>query len=676
MTEDVLIKLTAIVVVGVGAQWLAWRLRLPSILLLLTAGVIVGPITSFIDPDELLGELLIPIVSLSVGLILFEGGLSLRFGDLPGIAGVVRNLITIGAAATWLVGTLAAWLLFDIDLSLAILFGAIIIVTGPTVIGPLLDHVRPGGRVGPILRWEGIVIDPIGAVLAVLVFEALLHEEVDEAFIETVRAIVITIGAGTAIGLVGAGIMVLVMRRYWMPDTLQNPFTLGLVLAVVTAANEVQDETGLLAATIMGIAIANQKFVNVSHIVEFKENLRVLIIGGLFVILAARLSTDDITDVGLERALFLAVLILIARPLSVAISTAGSALDWRERLFIAAMAPRGIVAAAVASIFALRLAEEGNEDAERLVPLTFTVIVGTIAVYGLAATPIARRLGLSHPNPQGVLFVGGQPWARRIARALHALDFPVLIVDSNRRNINDARMEGLPAYFGNILAEYTPSELDLTGIGRIASMTPNDEVNALAGQRFLTLFGRANIFQLPPRGEDGASGRSDAISAEQRGRTLFGKGVTYGYLAQRFAEGAVVKTTELTEEFTYDDFLARYGGAPPRAALNLPPVDDERTTAKKAGDRATAMLSRADLPSERPTAAPAAVSPPTSGPVPLFLITADRQVRVFTDDSNPTPRPGQTLISVLDATDEDQKRDARRKEQRDQKAKDREEATA
>ena len=328
MTEDILIKLAAIVVVGVGAQWLAWRFRIPSILLLLLAGIFIGPITEFVNPDELLGDLLIPIVTLSVGLILFEGGLTLRFADLPGVAGVVRNLITVGAAVTWAIGTLFAWLLFDIDLSLAILFGAIIIVTGPTVIGPLLDHVRPTGRLGPILRWEGIVIDPIGAVLAVLVFEALLHDQLDEAAIDTVLAIVATVGIGTAIGLLGAGIMVHFLRRYWIPDALQNPVTLMLVIAAITVADELKSESGLLAATVMGIALANQRLVNVHHIVEFKENLRVLIIGGIFVILAAGLTIEDITDFGIERAAFLAILILVARPLAVFVSTLRSSLNW------------------------------------------------------------------------------------------------------------------------------------------------------------------------------------------------------------------------------------------------------------------------------------------------------------------------------------------------------------
>jgi NhaP-type Na+/H+ or K+/H+ antiporter len=650
MTEDVLIKLAAIIVVGVGAQWLAWRFRLPSILLLLVAGIIIGPITEFVNPDELLGDLLIPVVSLSVGLILFEGGLTLRFRDLPGVAGVIRNLITVGAAITWLIGALAAWALFDISLSLAILFGAIIIVTGPTVIGPLLDHVRPGGRVGPVLRWEGIIIDPIGAVLAVLVFEAILQDQLEEAAIDTIRAVAVTFVAGAAHGRAGAAVMVLVMRRYWIPDSLQNPVTLMLVLAAVTASDEVQEESGLLAATIMGIALANQRFVNVRHIVEFKENLRVLIIGGLFVILAARLTTDDITDVGLERIALLAVLILIARPLAVAVSTARSALDWKERAFLASMAPRGIVAAAIASVFALRLTEEGNEQAPVLVPLAFTVIVGTIAVYGLAATPIARWLGLSHANPQGILFIGGQQWARRIAKALHDQEVPILIVDSNRRNINDARMEGLPAYFGNILADYAIDEIDLTGLGRIASMTPNDEVNALAGQRFVPVFGRANVYQLPLRGED--DGRGAAVSSEQRGRILFGKGRNYGYLTQRFAAGAVVKTTDITEEFTYNDFLARYD----RARARLGDRTEEAPPAEAAAPGpAPATPARAVADVVLPTAAPEpepATPEDSASVIPLFLITADKQVRVFSDEGNPTPRPGQTVISILDEPEE------------------------
>jgi len=275
-------------------------MRMPSILFLLVFGFLAGPVTGLLDPDALLGELLLPIVSISVAIILFEGGLTLRLEELREIGGVVLALVTLGAIVTWSLAAAAAHFVLGLEVQVAVLLGAVLVVTGPTVIGPLLRHVRPTGRVADILKWEGIVIDPIGALLAVLVFEALL---------------------------VGAFVL----------------------------SNHLQAESGLFAVTLMGLVLDNQKHVAVKHILDFKENLSVLIISALFILLSDRLEPSHFSHFGMESVLFLAILIFVARPTSVLTSTLRSDLDWRERLFLSWMAPRGIVAAAVASVFALKL---------------------------------------------------------------------------------------------------------------------------------------------------------------------------------------------------------------------------------------------------------------------------------------------------------------------------------
>lgn len=589
--EDILIRLAGILAAGVGAQWLAWRLHLPSILLLLIAGFILGPVTEFVDPDELLGDLLLPLVSVAVAVILFEGGLSLRVRDLLDIGGVVPRLVTIGAAITGFLGALGAHVIIGLDEGVAILAGAILIVTGPTVIVPMLEQIRPIGRVSTILRWEGIVIDPIGATLAVLVFEGVVVGDLGGASSLAIEGIARTLGAGILIGG-GAGFaLALLLGRYWIPDSLQNAVTLTFVVGVTTVCDAFQDESGLLAAVVMGVVLANQQLASVRHIIYFKENIRVLLLAGLFIVLAARLSFDDIEAVGFGGLAFIALMIIVVRPLSVFASTAGSTLSWQERLFLSGVAPRGVVAASVASIFAIGLAEEGIGDANELVPVVFGTVVGTVAVYGVLSPLLARRLGLARPNPQGIVIVGAHGWAREIARVLADNDVSVLLVDSNRPNVTAARLAGLNATSANILGEETVHELDLSEKGRILAMTPNDEVNTLAVQHFIEHFGRAEVYQLAPKGDAESERRS--VPREQRGRVLFDTALTYGRLEEAFRAGATVKATQLSEQFTLESLAAQHGHV-----------------------------------------------------VPLFLVSPNGTVSVFATDKRPPGRPGQVVISL------------------------------
>jgi NhaP-type Na+/H+ or K+/H+ antiporter len=591
--EQLLVGLAAIAVLGVGAQWLAWRLRLPSILLLLAVGFIAGPLTGFIDPDVLFGELLFPLVSLSVGLILFEGGLSLRARDLRAMGASVWSLVTVGALITWAMATWGAERILGLQPGTALLLGAILVVTGPTVVWPLLRHVRPVGTVARVAHWEGIVIDPIGAALAVLVYEALPSASTagfDEAIREMGVNMLYTIGVGALIGGLGALITVLILRRFWVPDFLQSPVLLMLVAGAFTASNLLQAESGLFTVTLMGVFLANQRSVPVKHIVEFKENLRVLLIASLFILLAARVEPGDFRALGWAGPAFVLFLILVVRPVAVFVSTIGSSLSRNERVFLAWLAPRGIVAASVASVFALRLGESG----QGLVPATFMVIVGTVTVYGLTAAPLARRLGLSNPNPQGVVFASAHPGARAIAAGVKAAGFPVLVIDNNRGNINAARMEGLPTAYTSILSEHALDEAEEGGLGRLLAMTADDDVNVLATLHFRELFGRAGVYQLVPHGE--GNPRVAGAPSHLRGRNLFAEGATYDALDHRFAEGQVVKATKLSQEFDYKAFRERYG----------------------------------------------------EDALVLFVVTESGNLTVCTADKAPSPKPGQTLICLVD----------------------------
>lgn len=559
--------LAAIVVLGVSAQWIAWRVRVPSILLLLLIGILAGPVlrwavagTDFAElvksPDDLFGgDLVLALVGIFVALILYEGGLTLRFGELKGVTRSIIALVTLGALVTWVVAATASLLFFQLQPEIAILFGAIVIVTGPTVIGPMLSHIRPAGAVGPILRWEGIVIDPIGVLAAVLVFEAIVIGETQSATGPIVLGVAKTVVVGGGLGVLAAMLLLGFMSRYWIPDFLQNPFSLMLVIATFTVSNIFQAESGLFAVTLMGIVLANQKRADIRHIIEFKENIRVLLISTLFIVLGARLEMSEILSVDLwAMAALLVVLIVVGRPLGVMLSTIGTGLSWNERLFVSCVAPRGIVAAAAASIFAIGLESHGIDGGELLVPLTFMVIVGTVTIYSLAATPLARALGVSDQNPQGIVFIGAPRWVRAMSENLKARGVPVLLVDTNRANINAARMAHLPAVHENVLSEHVVDDLDLRGIGRALAVTPNDEVNALALQRFTEHFDKSELYRLPSK-----AAKKGGDPQRGLGRLLFEDGAHFALLESRIANGWIIKATTLSEEFTHEDYCTLYG---------------------------------------------------------------------------------------------------------------------
>jgi NhaP-type Na+/H+ or K+/H+ antiporter len=592
-----LLALASVIVLGIAAQWLAWRLGIASILLLLLAGFLAGPVSarvlgwSLVDTEELLGDALVPFVSIAVALILYEGGLTLRLAELREARGPVWRLVTLGAAITWVLTALAAWLVLELSPRMSVLLGAVLVVTGPTVIVPLLIHIRPSGRIGAILKWEGIVIDPIGALLAVLVFEAILLPSLGEAAPHVARNLVMTIIVGGAFGFAAGMAVALVIHWFWVPDYLENAVSIMFVVAAYTAAHAIQPESGLLAAVVMGITLANQRLVVVDHIVEFKENLRVLIISSLFILLGATVQLEDLNAFGWSGLAFLGLVVFAVRPASVFLCTLGLKLSRGELVFLSVMGPRGIVAAAVASVFALRLHAEGYPEAGVLVPMTFLVIIGTVSTSSLLAPWVAHRMGLADIKPQGILIVGANAWARLVAAAVREQGFRVLLVDTNRTDLAAARMAGLETHGESILGEHLLDEIDLGGLGRLVAATPNDWVNVLAVHRFLRVFGRGEVYQVPPR-----DGRADEAHRHLHGRWLFNEALSHDELAQRVREGAVVKPTTLTEAFTYMSFRAQYGE---RAAV-------------------------------------------------LFVVTAARRLNVVRADQPIDPKPGDTLISLVD----------------------------
>ncbi|MDJ0752319.1 MAG: sodium:proton antiporter [Ardenticatenaceae bacterium] len=604
MHENLLVSFGIIIVLAMGAQWIAWRLRLPSILFLLIFGFVAGPITNVLHIDDLIGELLFPLVSVAVGIILFEGGLSLKLSELPHIGVPTGRLITVGALITWAIASWGAFSILNLDLTLSVLLGAILIVTGPTVVTPLLRQIHPKGRVGSLLKWEGILIDPVGALIAVLVFEGIItgnFTSIEAATSTIFIGVLRTILEGGGLGLLAAAFLVFVLQRYWLPDYLQNGVTLMMVIGVFALANTLQPEAGLVATTVMGIAMANQERVSITRILEFTEDLQILLIGTLFIILSARVSLDNLLAVmRLPGLLFLLLLIFVVRPISVLISTWFTDLNWRERAFIAWLAPRGIVAASVASVFAFELNVEGYAGADQIAAYTFMIIVGTVVIYSLTSGWVARRLDLAEEHPQGVLIVGADRVAVEIGKAVRDLGFEALLVDNNQSHIREARRAGLRTFYGSALSEKTSIDLDLSGIGRLLALTPNNEVNSLASLHFSDEFGRAEVYQLYAEPVNGSERRSTNL----HGRFLFDKQLVHEKALELIETGGEIKTIPIDEEFTLDALHDQY--------------EDEA--------------------------------------YPLFLFTEQGQLNINTLDVELLPKSGQKLVILLASADSAQPR--------------------
>jgi NhaP-type Na+/H+ or K+/H+ antiporter len=591
MTIDLGVVLTVLLVVGFLAQWLAWRLRLPAILPLLLIGIFVGPVTGLFDPDKVLGRFLFPVISLAVALVLFEGSLTLRFYELRGIGRAVRGLVSYGAVLALLLLAAAAHWIAGVHWEIAFLFGALTCVTGPTVITPMLRTLRPNARIASALRWEGIVLDPLGALFAVLAFEAIVSHQQGHSLV----VFAATVGIGAGIGLAMAAALGVLLYRQMIPEYLQAYGTLIAVLGAFTLSNRLTHESGLVAVTIMGIALGNLRQVYIDHIMVFKEHLSTLLVSMLFVVLAARLPWPLPPGMLVAGSLVFVLAQFVIRPLSVAAATLGSNLTWRERALIGFVSPRGIVAASVSSLFALRLGELGMPGAEALVPLVFILIIATVVLQSATARPLARWLKVADPDPDGVLIFGSDEVARAIAKALVDQKFQVLLADDDWSGISKARMDGLATFFGNPTSQHAALHLDLTGIGRLLAMSNRRESNSLACLHYRQEFGRERVYRMRVLAPEDASNRA-AFAGSLRAKALFGNEMTHARFAELLQAGWRIKTSALTDSFGWSEFMAEHGadtvllfGVEPNGRLRV--VNNRRKTEPKSGWSVIALVS-------------------------------------------------------------------------------------
>lgn len=549
--DSTLTILAMITVVGVVCQWLAWRARLPAILFLLLAGLALGPVFGLVNPNDLFGDIMFPFISLSVAVILFEGSLTLKMSELRDVGPVVRNMVTFGALINAGITCLAVHYIVGLDWPLAALFGALMVVTGPTVIVPLLRTVKPNDRISKTLRWEGIVIDPLGALFAVVVFEWIVAQEAGNGWLHISSIFLQTIAVGFALGVALGHLFGLALRKHLIPEYLQNFTTLGLVCGSFALSELIRHESGLLTVTVMGMWLANMKKVDTREILNFKESLTVVLVSSLFIILAARVEFSSFNDLGWKAVWVLISVQFLARPIKVFFSTLGSVLSRNERIMTAWIGPRGIVAAAVTALFALKLEKMEFAQSELLVPLAFAVIMGTVIIQSATARPFAKALGVAEPDSKGFLIIGGNIVARNMAIALQAANYRVMLCDTLWDNISIARMKNIPAYYGSPLSDHAYRHMDLVGIGGLLGLSHHTDRNNLAVTKYKNEFGPNNVLSLASRDDTGESNSKHSVSHEHRGRILFGRDITYSKLSNLFSQGAQIKNTTLTEEFNF-----------------------------------------------------------------------------------------------------------------------------
>lgn len=546
---DTALLLAVVLLLGVGAQWLGWLIKIPAILFLLAIGVIIGPILQIFNPDDVLGALLFPFISLGVAVILFEGSLTLKFNELAHQGRTIKRLVTLGAGVTIIILALGSYFLFPLDWRVALLFGALVCVTGPTVITPLLRSLRPNPQIVNILKWEGMLIDPIGAIAVVLVYEYMISgSEVHE-----LRTFLLIVSVGLSLGMIGAWLLANLIKRHFVPDYLRNVFVLAFVLGFFAFSNHLAHESGLLTVTILGIALANWHGFPKESILAFKESLTILLVSFLFIILSARMSLNALWEVGWKGSVLLALAMFIARPIAVWICSIGSGLTSQEKWMISLVGPRGIVAAAISSLFALKLEHSGIQGVEWLVPLVFTIIIGTVCIQGLSAKPLVKFLGVEQIAHNGVLIVGANPVALMVAQSLQNAGVIVMVASRHYQHIAKARMLGLATYYGSPLSRRADNNLDLFGVGYVFAMSTDRETNTLCQWHYAHEFGANHIFRLRFK-EDTISHYFFRKNPRFSSHWLFSPYATYSDLTQRLSQQARVKITRLTKNYSYERY--------------------------------------------------------------------------------------------------------------------------
>ncbi|WP_061961215.1 cation:proton antiporter [Demequina flava] len=557
--------LVLILAAGMVAQLIAARLRIPAIIVLIAAGLILGPISGIIIiPGG--NEEVSALISLGVAVVLFEGAMDLRFSEITRVKKGVRRLTLFGPPIAMCLGALAAHYVGDIEWPVAWVLGALLVVTGPTVIIPLLRQARLNQESASLLKWEGIINDPIGVLLAFLTLQYFLIADADidpdlqnvaqalgvaSVVVTLVGAVITAVVLGT---LAGYGIG-LVFRRGWVSGHLKSPLLLVMVLLVHTLSDIVVHESGLLAVTIMGVILGNMNLAERDQLLDFKEGLSVIILSALFIIIPAQLEIEQLMLIDWRIIAFVVVLMVVVRPLTVALVTIKSPIRWQDRVLLGWISPRGIVAAATAGIFGPELIEAGYDDGDVFLPTVFLVIIVTVIVHGFTIGPLSRKLGLSAGPANGLLIVGASPFSTSLAAALQKANVPVLVTDVSYQRLQPLRMSSVPVYVGEVLSENGERHIADISLSYLLCASDNDYYNALVSRSYGPDFGYHRTFQLPTH--ESSSDEEKRVTFQRRGSYAFDGESDYFTLNDRATNGWSVHTTKITADFGWEDWQAR-----------------------------------------------------------------------------------------------------------------------
>ncbi len=533
---------------GIGSQWLAWRLQLPAIVLMLVAGIVAGPVTGWVNPEVDFGDLFRPMVAVAVALILFEGGITLKFKALRDAGPAVKRLVIFGAPLGWIFSTLAAKYGAGLGWEASVIFGGILIVTGPTVVTPLLRQARLSKRPSEILRWEAIVNDPVGALAAVLAFEGVMALNGEGEIADISGYLILGILVATAVGYVAGKALVVSFSRGWVPEYMKVPVLFTLILGVYALTDHVLHESGLLAVTVMGFVVGNARLPALRELKRFKEHITVILVSGVFILLAASMKWEMLSQLDLSALIFVLLIMFVARPAAVFLSLIGTGIPPKEKLIVAWIGPRGVVAVAVSGLFGARLVDVGIADGQLLAPLAFLLVAATVVAHGFTIKPLARMLGLTSAAAPGVLLAGASDWVVALGKTLSDAEIPVLIAERNWWRLRNARNQGIPVYYGEILSEAAEHSVDLHQYGALLAVSDNDDYNALLCTDLAPEFGRTNVYQID-RHE--GSLREGDLPVTIGGRTL-ARGYPFEYFARNYADGWEFKLTNISSEYPLD----------------------------------------------------------------------------------------------------------------------------
>lgn len=581
------LKLAFLVFAGIASQWIAWRFKIPAIALLLIVGLIAGPFTGFVIPSQDFGDIYKPAITLAVAIILFEGGLTLNFKEIRETSKAVRRIVIIGAPLTWLFGTLAGHYIGGLSWLTATILGAILIVTGPTVIMPLLRQAKLQPRAASLLRWEAIINDPLGALFAVLSFELFLvfnnvHNP-ETLFFDVIIALLMALPGAWLL----AKAIVWLFTNGHIPEFLKAPFLLTIVVSASAVTNMVLEEAGLLTVTVLGVVLANSRIASLNEMKRFKETVTIILVSAVFILLTASLNLETLKSFGPQVFGFVIAILFLVRPLAIWLATINTGTTWQERVLVAMIAPRGIVAVAIAGLFGSALIEQGIQDGDKILVFTFAVVATTIVLHGFGLPFLAKFLNLKSTERPGILLIGSTPFTVGLAKQLENENIGSLLVDRNWYRLRRAKNEGLETYYGDVLSEDGHHAINLSNWQYVIAATDNDSYNALACTELAPEIGREFVYEIGAREN---RREKDELIFTIGGKPLLTDGLEYSELNQKITSGWEFVFVNITDVYSLKQLkLDRPEGVIPILSLSekdeITFVSDEHDIEQKSNYR-------------------------------------------------------------------------------------------